>query len=173
MWSAYKAKMKNLVSRCVPVLKQDGKWLRNPLIVTDKYIEDGEIVYGEYKTGDALKEARELVKILQPNADFELLDKEVDQIIWRFTNLFPGCLIKSIDGIRQKKKFFWDACKNANRHWLAANMSGEAFLGFGAFNTKKITGKDTIDFIKFRQNIADSRLWDDAMFAEVLGKPQE
>jgi 6-oxo-cyclohex-1-ene-carbonyl-CoA hydrolase len=172
MWSAYKAKMKNLVSKCVPVLKQDGKWLRNPMIVTDRYIEDGEIVYGEYKTGEALKEAREIVKNLQPAADFELLDKEVDTIIWRFANLFPGCLIKSIDGIRQKKKFFWDACKNANRHWLAANMSGEAFLGFGAFNTKKITGQDTIDFIRFRQNIADSRLWDDEMFAEVLGKPQ-
>ena len=107
------------------------------------------------------------------NADFELLDKEVDRIIWTFANLFPGCLIKSIDGIRQKKKYFWDIAKNGNRHWLAANMSGEAFLGFGAFNTKKITGQDTIDFIKFRQNVADSRLWDEQMFAEVMGKPKE
>ncbi|MGD9350598.1 MAG: 6-oxocyclohex-1-ene-1-carbonyl-CoA hydratase, partial [Desulfobacterales bacterium] len=78
-----------------------------------------------------------------------------------------------IDGIRQKKKYFWDIAKNANRHWLAANMSGEAFLGFGAFNTKKMTGQDTIDFIKFRQNVADGRLWDMDMFAEVMGKPQE
>ncbi|MDA3788476.1 MAG: 6-oxocyclohex-1-ene-1-carbonyl-CoA hydratase, partial [Desulfobacula sp.] len=62
---------------------------------------------------------------------------------------------------------------NSHRHWLAANMSGEAFLGFGAFNTKKITGRDTADFIKFRQNIANSRVWDMEMFAEVLGKPQE
>jgi 6-oxo-cyclohex-1-ene-carbonyl-CoA hydrolase len=92
--------------------------------------------------------------------------------VWQFANLFPGCLIKSIDGIRQKKKYYWDLCKNGNRHWLAANMSGEAFLGFGAFNTKKITGKDTIDFIKFRQNIADCKEWNKDMFAEVLGKPQ-
>jgi 6-oxo-cyclohex-1-ene-carbonyl-CoA hydrolase len=173
MWSAYKMKAKNLISKAIPVLKIDGKWVRNPQIITDKYVEDGEIVYGEFKKGDELKEARALVKEHQPNADFELLDKEVDKIIWTFANLFPGCLIKSIDGIRQKKKYFWDIAKNGNRHWLAANMSGEAFLGFGAFNTKKITGQDTIDFIKFRQNVADSRLWDEEMFAEVMGKPKE
>ena len=173
MWSAYKMKAKNLISKAVPVLKIDGEWVRNPQIVTDKYVEDGEIVYGEYKKGDALKEARALVKEHQANADFELLDKEIDKVIWTFANLFPGCLIKSIDGIRMKKKYFWDIAKNGNRHWLAANMSGEAFLGFGAFNTKKITGQDTIDFIKFRQNVADSRLWDEQMFTEVMGKPKE
>ena len=173
MWSAYKMKAKNLISKCVPVLKIDGKWMRNPMIITDKYIEDGEIVYGEYKKGDALKEARELIKIHQPNADFELLDKEVNKVVWTFANLFPGCLIESVDSIRQKKKFFWDTMKNAHRHWLAANMGGEAFLGFGAFNTKKITGQDTVDFIKFRQNIADMKTWDMDMFAEVMGKPKK
>jgi 6-oxo-cyclohex-1-ene-carbonyl-CoA hydrolase len=173
MWSAYKMKMKGLVSKCVPVLKVDGQWVRNPMIITDRYIEDGEIAYGEYETGDKLKAARALVRQHQADADFELLDKEVDKIVWQFANLFPGCLIKSIDGIRMKKKYFWDICKNGNRHWLAANMSGEAFLGFGAFNTKKITGQGTIDFIKFRQNIAASRTWDMEMFAEVMGQPKE
>ncbi len=172
MWSAYKMKMKGLVSKCVPVLKVDGQWVRNPMIITDRYIDDGEIAYGEYESGEKLKDARAFVKQHQANADFELLDKEVDKIIWQFANLFPGCLIKSIDGIRMKKKYFWDICKNGNRHWLAANMSGEAFLGFGAFNTKKITGQDTIDFIKFRQNIAASRTWDMEMFAEVMGQPK-
>lgn len=172
MWSAYKVKAKNLISKCVPVLKVDGKWVRNPMVITDRYIQDGEIVYGEFESGSAFKEARAFVKEHQPNADFELLDQEVDKIIWTFSNLFPGCLIKSIDGIRMKKKYFWDICKNGNRHWLAANMGGEAFLGFGAFNTKKITGQDTIDFIKFRQNIADSKTWNMEMFSEVLGKPK-
>jgi len=68
---------------------------------------------------------------------------------------------------------FWDAMKNSNRHWLAANMTGEAFLGFGAFNTKKITGQDVIDFLKFRQDIVETKTWDLDMFAEVLGKPQK
>lgn len=173
MWSAYKMKMKGLISKCVPVLKIDGEWVRNPMIVTDKYVDDGEIVYGEFKTGQEAKEARAFVKEHQLNADFELLDKEVDRIVWTFANLFPGCLIMSVDGIRMKKKYFWDMCKNANRHWLAANMGGEAFLGFGAFNTKKITGQDTIDFIKFRQNIAEGKTWSMDMFAEVMGSPKE
>ena len=72
--------------------------------------------------------------------------------------------MKSIDGIRQKKKFFWDQIKNDHRYWLATNMMGEAFLGFGAFNTKKITGVDTIDFIKNRQLIAKGALNNEAYF---------
>lgn len=171
MWSAYKMKAKNLISKVVPVLKVEGKWVRNPQVITDTYVQDGEIVYGENKSGAAGKEAREFVKLHQPNADFELLDKEVDKIVWTFANLFPGCLIESIDSVRQKKKFFWDTMKNAHRHWLAANMGGEAFLGFGAFNSKKITGKDTIDFIKLRQDIVEGKAWDMEMFSGVLGKP--
>jgi 6-oxo-cyclohex-1-ene-carbonyl-CoA hydrolase len=52
-------------------------------------------------------------------------------------------------------------------------MSSEAFLGFHAFNTKKITGQDTIDFIKYRQLLAEGRLVDEDFFAEVLAKPKE
>lgn len=171
MWSAYKMKAKNLISKVVPVLKVDGKWVRNPQVITDSYVQDGEIVYGENKTGAEAKEAREFVKLHQPNADFELLDREVDNMVWKFANLFPGCLMESIDSVRQKKKFFWDTMKNAHRHWLAANMGGEAFLGFGAFNSKKITGKDTIDFIKFRQEIVEGKAWDMELFSGVFGKP--
>jgi len=173
MWSAYKMKAKNLISKVVPVLKVDGKWVRNPQVITETYVQDGEIVYGENKTGEEAKAARDFVKQHQPNADFELLDREVEKMVWTFANLFPGCLMESIDSVRQKKKFFWDTMKNAHRHWLAANMGGEAFLGFGAFNAKKITGKDTIDFIRFRQDIATCKTWDMEVFSEVLGKPQQ
>ena len=171
LWSAYTMKLKGLVTKVAPVLSVDGKIVRNPLIITDKYVDQGEIVYGEFKTGDAARAARAMIK--ENPVDFTLLDKEVDKIIWRFTNLFPGCLIKSIDGIRAKKKFFWDQSKLPNRHWLAANMSGEAYLGFTAFNTKKQTGKDVIDFIRYRQLVAAGALMDDAAFAEVLAKPLE
>jgi 6-oxo-cyclohex-1-ene-carbonyl-CoA hydrolase len=170
MWSSYKMKRLGYLTRVVPAIKEGDKWIRNPQVITDKYVEDGEIVYGEFKTGDAFKEARAYVK--NATTDFTLLDGAVNEILWRFTNLFPGCLIKTIDSIRAKKKFFWDYSKNYNRHWLAANMSGEAFLGFHAFNTKKITGQDVIDFVKFRQLIAGGAYQDDAMFEEVLGKPK-
>jgi 6-oxo-cyclohex-1-ene-carbonyl-CoA hydrolase len=170
MWSAYKMRQKNLISKVVPVLKDGDKWLRNPLIVTDKYVDDGEIVYGEYVKGPAAGEAKAKIKELPKS--FELLDAEVAKTIWTFANLFPGCVMKSIDGIRAKKKFFWDQAKLPNRHWLMANMNYEAFLGFGAFNTKKITGTDVIDFLKFRQLIANGAAADEEMFAAVLGKPK-
>ena len=51
-------------------------------------------------------------------------------------------------------------------------MSGEAFLGFTAFNTKKLTGRDTIDFVRYRQLLAEGHAMDEELFEEVLGKPE-
>jgi len=179
LWSAYKMFRKGYLSKVVPVIKrrpelvegQDGQWIRNPMVITEQYVEDGGIVYGEFKTGGEYKKGLDFVK--GATVDFELLDKAVNDMLWTFTNLFPHCLQMSIDGIRAKKKFFWDASKDYYRHWLAANMSSEAFLGFHAFNTRKITGKDTIDFIRYRQLLAEGRLVDEDFFAEVLAKPKE
>ncbi|HUY03911.1 MAG TPA: 6-oxocyclohex-1-ene-1-carbonyl-CoA hydratase [Rhodocyclaceae bacterium] len=169
-WSAYKMKSKGLVTKVVPVLKKDGKWLKNPLVRTDTFVDDGEIVYGEPVGKEDVARAKELMA--QCATDFELLDKEVNALVWKFTNLFPGCLIKSIDGIRAKKKFFWDQMKLANRHWLAANMNHEAYLGFSAFDAKKATGKDVIDFIKYRQLVAEGQVFDDKFAEQVLAKPK-
>jgi 6-oxo-cyclohex-1-ene-carbonyl-CoA hydrolase len=171
MWSAYKMKAKNLLTKVVPVLKKDGEFIRNPLAITDDYVKDGEIVYGDMKTGDEAKAAKALMK--ECTTDLSKLDGAVDEIVWKFANLFPGCLQMSIDLVRAKKKFFWDQAKIPNRHWLAANMMGEAFLGFTAFSTKKLTGEDVIDFIKYRQLVAEGAQMDEEAFAAVLGTPEE
>lgn len=171
MWSAYKMKAKTLISKAIPVLKDGDNFIPNPLVITDKYVDGGQIVYGEFKTGSEAKEAKAMLKELP--TDFALLDAEVNRIIWTFTNLFPGCVMMSIDGIRAKKKFFWDQAKLSSRHWLMTNMNYEAFLGFGAFNTKKITGQDTIDFVKFRQLIGEGAEMIPETYAKVLGEPQE
>jgi 6-oxo-cyclohex-1-ene-carbonyl-CoA hydrolase len=170
-WSAYKMKRLGLISKAVPVIKQDGKWIRNPLVITEEYVEDGEIVYGEFKTGEEYQKANAFVR--EATTDFELLDKVVNDMLWTFTNLFPHCLQMSIDSIRAKKKFFWDTAKDYYRHWLMANMNNEAFLGFHAFNTRKITGKDTIDFVRYRQLLAEGAMVDQEFFAQVLAKPKE
>jgi 6-oxo-cyclohex-1-ene-carbonyl-CoA hydrolase len=171
MWSAHKMKQKGLITAAVSALKVDGSFVPNPAAITDRYLEDGAIVYGDLKTGPEAQAARETIKAGQ--IDLSGLDAELDRIVWRFANLFPGCLIKSIDGIRAKKKFFWDQTKLANRHWLAANMTGEAFLGFTAFNSRKQTGLDTIDFIQYRQLVAAGAMMDDELFAKVLPRPRE
>ncbi len=62
--------------------------------------------------------------------------------------------------------------RGAYRHWLAANMRSEAFLGFTAFNTKRITEQDTIDFIEHRKQIAEGKIVGDELFEAVLGKPK-
>jgi 6-oxo-cyclohex-1-ene-carbonyl-CoA hydrolase len=170
MWSAYKMYRLGLISKCVPVIKDNDQWVRNPGVITDSYVADGDLVYGEFKTGEAAKDARSYLKTVQ--TDFSLLDKEIEKILWTYTNLFPGCLIKSVEGIRLKKKYFWDQAKVINRHWLAANMAGEAFLGFNAFNTKKITGQDTIDFVEYRKRLAAGDPMDTELMAAVLGKPE-
>jgi 6-oxo-cyclohex-1-ene-carbonyl-CoA hydrolase len=170
-WSAYKMLRKGYLSKVVPAITHEGEWVRNPLVVTDRYVQDGEIVYGEFKAGDEYKEGRAFLR--GATIDLALLDKAVDDMLWTFTNLFPNCLQMSVDGIRAKKKLFWDVGKDYYRHWLMANMSSEAFLGFTAFNTRKITGKDTIDFIKYRQLIAEGRLVNEDLFSEVLAEPKE
>lgn len=172
MWSARKMNRFGLVSNVVRVLKIKGEFIHNPQVITDRWVDDGEIVYGEFVTGNAFKEARAILKVSE-NYNPELLDKEVNRAVWTYANLFPDCLIKSIDGIRQKKKAWWDQNKLANRHWLAANMQGEAKLGFIAFNTKKLTGRDVIDFILYRQLRAQGHPMNDELFEAVLAKPQE
>ncbi|MEA3241681.1 MAG: 6-oxocyclohex-1-ene-1-carbonyl-CoA hydratase, partial [Pseudomonadota bacterium] len=169
MWSAYKMKQLGVITKAVPVIRDGEKWVRNPQVITDKWIEDGEIVYGEFKTGAEAKEARNYVK--NAKIDFTLLDQAVNDVVWKFANLMPHCLMKSVDSVRAKKKFFWDQMKFPNRHWLAANMNYEAYMGFNAFNTKKITGQGTIDFIKYRQLVAEGQEIGDEMYAQIFGKP--
>lgn len=170
MWSAYKMKQLGLISKVVPVIKEGGKFVRNPLVITDKHIENGELVYGEFKRGDEAKKAKAVLKAAK--IDFELLDKEINKVVWTLANLMPGCLIKTIDSVRLKKKASWDQQKLPNRHWLAANMATEAFLGFNAFNSRKQTGKDVIDFIKYRQLLAQGHAFDEELINEVMPKPK-
>ena len=168
-WSAYKMKALGMVSKVVPVLKKDGAFVRNPMVRWESYVDDGELVYGDFKTGDAAKDAK--AAMADCERDLAPLDEVVDGVVWRLAHLFPGCLQMSIDQIRAKKKFFWDQAKLGNRHWLAANMMGEAFLGFTAFSTRKTTGTGTIDFLKYRQLVAAGHELDDSLFEAVLGRP--
>jgi len=170
LWSAYKMKHKGMISKVVPVLKQGDAWLRNPLVRTDAWLEDGEIVYGELIPLEQQAAAR--AQMAECTLDFSRVDAEIQQMIWNFANLFPNCLQTSLDSLRAKKKFFWDAAKHMNRHWLQANMNNEAWLGFNAFNSKKLTGRDTIDFIRLRQRLAEGAALDEPLMEEVLARPK-
>jgi len=171
LWSAYKMHRLGFITDVVPIKKLNGEWIRNPLVITDKYIEDGKIVYGEPKTGDEAKKAKEIIKTAE--TDFSLLDRRVNEIVWTLTNLMPICLMKSIETIRWKKKFFWDQNKISAKYWLAANMNMEAYLGFNTFNTEDMTGQRRIDFVKYRQLIAQGHSFDDDLAEQVIPKPKK
>ena len=53
---------KNYLSKVVMVLKQGDKFIQNPEVIADKWIDNGEIVYGESVTGAEAQKARELAK---------------------------------------------------------------------------------------------------------------
>ncbi|MFC2031815.1 enoyl-CoA hydratase-related protein [Chloroflexota bacterium] len=172
MWSSYKMLHKNLVSKVVPVLKQGDKFIRNPMVITDRWLEDGEIVYGEFVHGDeAKKKAKTLVKELP--VDLSLLDKAVNDILWALNNTFPSGLMRSVESIRMKKRSFWDVAKNDERAYLSLNMQGDAFMGFNSFYTKDMTGKGNIDYIKLRQMIAEGHPYNEELFTAVMPRPKQ
>ncbi len=172
IWSAAKMERVGLITKAIPIKKNEsGEWVRDPRVITDKYVENGEIVYGEFKTGENFKTAKEALKGLA--TDWSLLDKFIDKMAWALTNTTFLCLMNTIESIRGKKKYFWDMMKSSQIYWLGANMNMEADIGFNAFNTQKITGQRTIDFIKYRQLLAKAKSFDAELMEEVLGKPKE
>jgi len=171
MWSAAKMERVGLITKAIPIKKNDkGEWVRDPRVVTDRYVENGDIVYGEFKSGEAFKSAKAEIKGLQ--TDWSRLDGFVEQMIWTLTNTTFLCLMNTIESIRVKKRFFWDTGKSSQIYWLGANMNAEAFLGFNAFNTQKMTGQRTIDFIKYRQLLAKAETFDDDFAEAVFPKPK-
>jgi 6-oxo-cyclohex-1-ene-carbonyl-CoA hydrolase len=172
MWSAAKMERVGLITKAIPIKKnKNGEWVRDPRVITDKYVENGDIVYGEFKTGEAAKAAKEELKDLV--TDWTLLDQFIDKMAWTLTSTTFLCLMNTIESIRGKKKFYWDMMKSSQIYWLGANMNMEADIGFNAFNTKKITGQSTIDFIKYRQLLAQGKSFDAELIEEVMGKPEK
>jgi 6-oxo-cyclohex-1-ene-carbonyl-CoA hydrolase len=123
------------------------------------------------KTGEEAKKAMDYLKTLK--TDWTLLDNYVNSMIWTLANLFPLCLMKTVETIRIKKKFWWDNTKAHAIYWLAANMNMDAWLGFNAFNTQKETGSSVINFIEYRRQIAQGHLYDEELAEMVLAKPKK
>ena len=170
-WSAYKMERLGLITKAIPIKKNaQGEWVRDPRVITDKYVENGEIVYGEMKKGPAAKEGSDLLKTL--TTDWSALDAYINQMVWTIVNLMPLCTMMTIEQIRIKKKQFWDVTKVNSMYWLGANMNTEAWLGFNAFNTQALTGKREIDFVKLRQAVASAEPYSDALMEKVIAPPK-
>ena len=166
MWTAYESKMFGLITDCVPVLKKDGGFIRNPLVTTDTYVDSsGDIVYGNKKTGEAAQAAKILFK--ECEIDLSLLDQSVNQMITKFLYMMPDCTNKTINSLRKKKLEHWDKNSQTNRDWLGLNMMTEAKAGFRAFNEGP-RGNREVDFIKLRLELAKGTPWSEELVESIL-----
>jgi len=166
MWSAYEAKNYGLITEAVPVLKVDDKFVRNPLVITDRWLDDsGAIVYGKGKSGDDRKAGKET--LAGGTIDLTPLDNVVNSLCTKLLYLMPDCVSKTLNSLRKKKLEHWDRNQQSNRDWLALNMMTEAKAGFRAYNEGP-KGKREVDFIKLRRMLSEGHPWDDELIDAIL-----
>lgn len=164
-WGAHEAYRYGLLTEIVPVLKIGETWLPNPLVITDRWVDDrGDIVYGRSRQGEELANAKVMLK--QASVDLGLLDEAIERLCTKLLYTFPGCLSKTLGSMRKKKLEHWDANKESNREWLGLNMMSEAKAGFQAFNDGPRENRE-VDFIKLRQLLAEGTPWSDELVRQI------
>ena len=166
-FSAHQACFMGMVTDVVPALQVDGKFIANPLVETERMTDEcGRIVYGQQKTGDALKAGRELLK--RGTVNLALLDETVESLCTKLLYTFPDCTTKTVEELRKPKLDAWNRNKENSRAWLALNMMTEARAGFRAFNEgTRETGRE-IDFIALRRALAANTPWSDDLTGSIL-----
>lgn len=167
-WSAHKAYRLGMITDIVPALKVDGKYVANPLVITDRYLDEyGRIVHGEPRTGDELAAAKNVLKT--GVVDLSLLDQTVEALCAKILLTFPDCFTKTIEELRKPKIDAWNANKENSRSWLALNMMTEARAGFRAFNEGTKEDRE-IDFVALRQALAVGTPWTDELTESLMPK---
>ena len=165
-FSAHEAYFMGMLADIVPALKVDGKFIANPVVETSRIVdEQGRLVFGKPKTGDALKAGQELMK--RGSVDLSLLDEKVEALCTKLLHTFPDCTAKTIEELRKPKLDAWNRNKENSRAWLALNMMTEARAGFRAFNEgTRETGREA-DFIALRRALATNTPWSDELTESI------
>lgn len=165
LWSAHRAMFLGLVNQIVPVLKLEGAWVPNPLVITERFLDGfGQIVFGQWKTG-AEREAAQQV-LARATTDLSRLDEAVEALCTSILMLMPECVSKTISSLRKHKQWHWDNTSVTNREWLALNMMTEGRAGFRAFDEGP-RGRREVDFIKLRQLLAQGHPWNDDLLRAI------
>lgn len=164
-WTAYEAQRLGLVTDVVPVLRVDGELVPNPLVVTDRWVEHGQIVFGKPKRGAELAAGKALFE--KGKVDLAALDARVDGLVTSLLMTMPGCTRRTIGSIRKHKLEHWDRNRESSRDWLALNMMTEARAGFRAFNEGTKESREA-DFVLLRQKLAAGETWGPELIDAIL-----
>jgi len=149
----------------VPVLKQKGQWIPNPLVITDRVLDEyGRVVLGEWKTGEEKERSKAIMA--QAETDLQLLDLAVDEMCTKLLHTMPDCLTKTLESLRKHKLEHWDRNRESNRAWLALNMMTEANAGFRAFHYGNKQQRE-VDFVRLRQRLAEGAHWNEELIEEI------
>ena len=165
-WSAYEALRLGLVGEVVPVLRVDGALVPNPLVVTERWLDDaGRIVHGAPRAGEALAAGK--ARLAAGGIDLGPLDAAVDALVGKLLDTFPGCTRKTIESLRKHKLAHWDRNKESNRSWLGLNMLAEGAAGFRAFHEGP-RGRREIDFADLRRRLSAGERWSPELIEALL-----
>ena len=164
-WSAHRFYWMGGLTQIVPVIKVEGKFIPNPLVVSDRVLDEyGRLVIGEFKTGEAKKQAQGVLAAAQ--TDLSLLDEAVEQLCTKLLYTMPDCLTKTIESLRKHKLEHWDRNRETNRAWLSLNMMTEANVGFRAFHFGDKKNRE-VDFVLLRQRLAQGARWSEELIEEI------
>ena len=164
-WSAHRFYWLGGLTQIVPVTKVDGRFVANPFVVTDRVLDEyGRLVIGEFKTGDARTQAKNV--LAAATTDLSLLDEAVERLCTQFLYTMPDCLTKTIESLRKHKLEHWDRNRESNRAWLSLNMMTEANAGFRAFHYGDKKNRE-VDFVLLRQRLAQGARWSEELIEEI------
>jgi 6-oxo-cyclohex-1-ene-carbonyl-CoA hydrolase len=170
--SAHKARRLGMIAAVVPALKVDGRFVANPLVVTDRYVDEfGEIVLGEMKSGEARQQGRKI--LADGTVDLGRLDSKIEELCAKFVTMFPEALSRTLEALRKPKLEMWNRSKEDSRAWLALNMMGEARAGFRAFDEGSREIGREIDFVALRQAQAVGAAWSPELVDSLMPKPKK
>ncbi len=164
-WSAHRFYWLGGLTQIVPALKLNGDFVANPLVITDRLLDEyGRMAIGEWKTGAERDKAK--AALSGGTIDLLLLDEAVDSLSTNLLYTMPDCLTKTIESLRKHKIVHWDRNRETNRAWLALNMMTEANAGFRAFHYGPKDQRE-VDFIRLRQRLAQGASWGEELIEEI------
>jgi 6-oxo-cyclohex-1-ene-carbonyl-CoA hydrolase len=164
-WSAHRFYFLGGLSGIVPALRVDDRWVANPLVITDRLLDEfGRVAYGEWKSGADRERGKALME--RGRVDLRRLDEAVDELCTKLLYTMPDCLTKTIESLRKHKLVHWDRNRETNRAWLSLNMMTEANAGFRAFHlgTKE---RREVDFVLLRRRLAEGARWGEDLVHEI------